>query len=48
MSPGTISPILNTEGHAMPNSIADIEQQTIGGVKQSLIIRGENKENPVL
>lgn len=41
-SPGTTSPI------AGANSIAVIETPVIGGIKQSLIIRGENMDNPVL
>jgi pimeloyl-ACP methyl ester carboxylesterase len=48
MSPGKTSPILDARGQVMPNSIATIEQRVIGGVAQSLIIRGENKDNPVL
>ncbi len=32
----------------LPNSIAVIERPEINGVKKSIIIRGENKNNPVL
>jgi pimeloyl-ACP methyl ester carboxylesterase len=48
MSPGKTSPITDASGKEMPNSIAVIEKPDINGVKQSLIIRGENKNNPVL
>lgn len=48
MSPGTTSPIVDTSGHTMPNSIAIEEQPVIGGIEQNLIIRGENINNPVL
>ncbi|HEY1202001.1 MAG TPA: hypothetical protein VGE79_13510 [Niastella sp.] len=48
MSPGKTSPITDASGNGIPNSIAVIEQPEINGVKQSLIIRGENKNNPVL
>lgn len=48
ISPGKTSPITDASGNEIPNSIAIIEQPEINGVKQSLIIRGENKNNPVL
>ncbi|MCS3796496.1 hypothetical protein [Niastella sp. OAS944] len=48
MSPGKTSPITDASGNEIPNSIAVIEQPEINGVKQSLIIRGENKNNPAL
>ena len=48
LSPGTTSPIVDANGHKLPSSIAVIEQPVINGVRQSLIIRGENKDNPVL
>lgn len=48
LSPGKTSPITDASGNELPNSIAVIENPEINGVKQSLIIRGENKNNPVL
>lgn len=48
ISPGKTSPITDAHGNELPNSIAVIEKPNINGVKQSLIIRGENKNNPVL
>jgi pimeloyl-ACP methyl ester carboxylesterase len=48
MSPGKTSPITDASGNELSNSIAVIEKPGINGVKQSLIIRGENKNNPVL
>jgi pimeloyl-ACP methyl ester carboxylesterase len=40
------------KGHTLPifakNSIATYETIELGGVKQSILIRGENRENPVL
>lgn len=48
LSPGTTTPITDSNGKVLPNSIATIEQPVIGGVKQTLIIRGENINNPVL
>ena len=48
MSPGKTSPILDINGNVKPNSIATIEQPVIGGLAQTLIIRGENIDNPVL
>jgi pimeloyl-ACP methyl ester carboxylesterase len=48
MSPGKTSPITDASGNKIPNSIAVIENPEINGVEQSIIIRGENKNNPVL
>lgn len=48
MSPGKTSPILDANGSVKANSMATIEQPVIGGIEQSLIIRGENTDNPVL
>lgn len=42
------SPITDAGSNTIPNSIAVIEKPEINGVKQSIIIRGENKNNPVL
>lgn len=48
ISPGKTSPITDASGNELPNSIAVIEKPEINGVNQSIIIRGENKNNPVL
>ncbi len=48
VSPGKTSPIVDSDGNAIPNSIAVIERPIIGGIPQGIIIRGENIENPVL
>ena len=48
LSPGKTSPITDASGNELPNSIAVIEKPEINEVKQSIIIRGENKNNPVL
>jgi pimeloyl-ACP methyl ester carboxylesterase len=48
LSPAKTSPITDAKGQPIPNSIAVIEQPVIGGIEQSLIIRGENTNNPVL
>jgi hypothetical protein len=48
VSPGTTSPINDSNGNRLPNSIAVIEKPIIGGVPQGMIIRGENIKNPVL
>ena len=48
MSPGNTTPITDAGGNELPNSIAVIEKPEINGVKQNIIIRGENKNNPVL
>ena len=48
LSPGKTSPIVDAGGQVIPNSVAVIEKPTIGGIAQTLIIRGENIQNPVL
>ncbi len=48
ISPGKTKPITDDEGRPVPNSIAVIERPLIGGLHQGLIIRGYNKNNPVL
>lgn len=47
LSTGKTKPFTNSKGK-LENSIAKITKKNIGGIKQSLIIRGENIENPVL
>ena len=41
-------PIRNSEGKVLPNSIAEFEWVTLGGVKQRLLVRGVHANNPVL
>lgn len=48
LSPGKASPIRDNDGVERPGSISVIESPVIGGIQQSLIIRGENVNNPVL
>lgn len=48
LSPGKTSPMLDANGNVKPNSIGTVEQPVIGGIAQTLIIRGENIDNPVL
>jgi pimeloyl-ACP methyl ester carboxylesterase len=46
--PGSTSPITDARGRPLPGSIAALEMVTLGGVEQSLLIRGRNVANPVL
>jgi hypothetical protein len=48
VSPGKTSPIIDSNGNPIQNSIAVIEKPIIGGIPQGIIIRGENINNPVL
>lgn len=48
LSPGTTTPITDATGKVIPRSIAVEEQPVIEGMKQNLIIRGEDSSNPVL
>ncbi|MCX7710084.1 MAG: alpha/beta hydrolase [Clostridia bacterium] len=45
---GYTSPIKDASGNTLPNSVASLEKVKIGGVDQWLLIRGQNKDNPVL
>ncbi len=47
-SPGETRPMTDKDGKLIPNSIAIIEKPILEGIPQSLIIRGENVENPIL
>lgn len=48
ISPGKTKPITDEKGRRVPNSVAVIERPLIGGLQQGLIIRGYDKNNPVL
>ena len=47
-SPGKAQPITDSSGKEIPESISVIEKWKIGGLDQYIIIRGSNKNNPVL
>lgn len=47
-SPGTAQPILDASGEVIAGSISTIEQITLGGVEQTLIIRGKDTTAPVM
>lgn len=47
-SPGTAQPIVNDTGEELPGSISVIEEVTLGGVEQTLIIRGRDASAPVI
>lgn len=40
--------IRDAQGQVVPGSIASLEQVTLGGVPQSILIRGWNRNNPIL
>lgn len=48
LSPGKTPPITNAYGSRIPNSIASLEKMTLGGIEQWVLIRGKNRNNPVL
>lgn len=45
---GTTAPIVGSDGHALPQGIAELVTVPIGGHDQALMIRGRSVENPVL
>jgi pimeloyl-ACP methyl ester carboxylesterase len=47
-SPGEAQPILAADGSVQPNSVSSIETFEIGGVPQSVIVRGRSADAPVL
>lgn len=47
-SPGKIKPFLDRNGKEITDSVSEKIFVTIDGVKQGMIIRGENKHNPVI
>jgi pimeloyl-ACP methyl ester carboxylesterase len=46
--PGSTAPITDAQGRPVPGSIAALELVTLGGVEQSLLLRGRDVANPVL
>ncbi|WP_239618514.1 alpha/beta fold hydrolase [Cohnella mopanensis] len=40
--------IKDAQGNKLPNSIATLEEISLGGVQQSLLIRGNDRNNPIL
>ena len=46
--PAFTPPITDAEGNEIPGSIAVIETVTLGGVEQTITIRGADTANPVL
>lgn len=46
--PAYTKPILDRRGNPVPGSIASLEQITLGGVQQWILIRGVNTANPIL
>jgi pimeloyl-ACP methyl ester carboxylesterase len=38
----------DVHGQVQPNSVAEIKEVTLGGVQQNIIIRGANRNNPIL
>ena len=48
LRPASTAPIRDAAGKPVPESIAVLEKLTIGGTKQSVLIRGRSCTNPVL
>jgi pimeloyl-ACP methyl ester carboxylesterase len=46
--PASTAPIADARGEPLPGSIASLERVRLGGVEQSLLIRGRSVANPVL
>jgi pimeloyl-ACP methyl ester carboxylesterase len=47
-SPASTAPLTDAHGRPVPGSIAVLEEVTLGGVRQSVLIRGRSAANPVL
>jgi pimeloyl-ACP methyl ester carboxylesterase len=48
LAPGSTAPITDAQGRPLSGSISALEKVTLGGVQQSLLIRGQSVANPVL
>jgi pimeloyl-ACP methyl ester carboxylesterase len=48
LSPKETAPFLDVSGNVIENSISEISEIEINGVKQRIIIRGKDKSNPIL
>jgi pimeloyl-ACP methyl ester carboxylesterase len=48
MPRGSTAPIVDAQGARLPGSVAVLEKVMLGGVEQSLLIRGRSVRNPVL
>jgi pimeloyl-ACP methyl ester carboxylesterase len=48
VSPGKIEPFLDADGSVLKDSISEIVSLEIGGTDQKMIIRGRNRQNPVI
>ena len=46
--PGYTSAITDSNGNIIPGSIALLEKINLGGMEQSILVRGYNKDNPIL
>jgi pimeloyl-ACP methyl ester carboxylesterase len=46
--PATTHPIIAADGHPLPGSIAELAEVSLGGLDQTVMIRGRSLENPVL
>ena len=47
LSPGVTEPYRDSNGNVLPESISEKTFATIGGVKQGMMIKGKNANNPV-
>lgn len=46
--PTVVAPVLGTNGQAVPGSIAEISSVRLGGLEQTLMIRGKSQDAPVI
>ena len=46
--PATTHPIVGSDGGSVPGSVAELTRVEIGGVEQTIMIRGRDENNPVL
>jgi hypothetical protein len=48
VSPGKTEPFLDADGGVLKDSVSEIISLEIGGINQKMIIRGRNRQNPVV